>query len=428
MNNLPDFSAFLPATEAQWKALVQKELGDKPLDSLLHADRNGVKLGPYHTHTKHGIHGVPGWPLSIGILQSMPSGNVEWAHALALECLEGGATAIAFSGDVPVQQALKDIFFEFAPVYIHTQHPHKALREWIDLAASRGKNAAALNGGIFVTNCDVDFTRDVIATGSKLQSIEIDTTDVHQLGGTGAQALAIGLHRGHRALVQCLDAGISTDDASAQILFRFAIGSSYFAEIAGLRAFRVLWQTIVKAYAPQHACSMACSIAAVTSPYLQTIPDMHSNLLRATTQAMSAIIGGANNIEVTPFDAATGEPSVEGYRWARNVVHLLFEESRFQNIGDVSSGAYYIENLTEATGTAVWSLFQQLDAGTLTEAQCLELAKQEGMKWQQAVASGQEHVLGVTRFPAPFDAALPHGIAGRLSTAAETTWHKGGKA
>lgn len=430
MNNLPDFSAFSPGSEGDWETLVQKELGEKPLDSLFTTDRNGVRLGAYHTQTHHGIQSVPGWPTSLHILQSFAHDDGDAAHALALESLQGGATAVAYTGEIEVDKALKGIFFEFAPVYFHSSQPHHVLEEWKKNAAARGIAPTLLSGGIFHSQkqIDVAFIHEVIATRSRIQSIIIDVTDVHELGGNNVHALALALHRGHRALLQCFDGGISVDDASAQCWFRFAIGSSYFSEIAALRAFRALWHTVVNAYTPQYVCSTACSIAAVTSPYLQTIPDMHTNLLRGTSQAMSAIIGGANSIEVSPFDAASGAPSQEGYRWARNTIHLLLEEGRFGSIGDAAAGAYYVETLTHATGEAAWKLFQQLEAAEITEADCLSAAKEAGNKWQNAIADGEQHVLGVTRFPAKPNDGLPVGTDNRLSSPAENKWRKGGKA
>lgn len=426
MNHVPDFSSFPPSTRDQWESLVKKELGEKPLSSLRFHERSGLVFEPYYTSTSHGVGQVLGFPKGAHILQSVHSGDAAADNALALECLMGGATAIRFTKPASLTALLKDIFFQFAPIEIHTNDAEAALDAWLNVAKERALENATVLGAIYPTTPSAAFSQQIVSSKTRLRSWLVDTEVVHLSGATVTQELAYALYLGHEALVKMLDAGLNIDDASAQIGFRFHMGNSYFIEIAKLRAFRVLWSTIVAQYAPQHACTHACHITGITSAFLQTIPDVHTNLLRGTTQAMSAAIGGANAIEVLPYDTATASASANGYRWARNVMHLLNEESYFDQLQDAASGAYYIEQLTAQIGESAWQLFVDLDRGQLSFEAFVAMSKESGAQWASQVSAGQHHILGVTRFPdkknIPNLAGTPH----RLATEAEARLREGG--
>ncbi|MBK9488574.1 MAG: hypothetical protein IPO07_07135 [Haliscomenobacter sp.] len=127
-------------------------------------------------------------------------------------------------------------------------------------------------------------------------------------------------------------------------------------EIAKLRALRLLWQNVLKAYGVQ---TSALEIAAHFAPASQ---DEHpnTNLIRAATQAMSAVIGGANQLYVLPSNASLHEsPTPFTRRIARNVQHLLRLESHLDKVIDPAAGSYYIEKLTEELAHKAWAIFQQ---------------------------------------------------------------------
>ena len=85
---------------------------------------------------------------------------------------------------------------------------------------------------------------------------------------------------------------------------------------------------------------------AVTSTWKQTVYDPYVNMLRGTTEAMSASLAGVHSLEVTPFDYAFEAPTDFSKRIARNVELLLKHESHFDRVVDVAGGSYYVENLT----------------------------------------------------------------------------------
>jgi len=150
------------------------------------------------------------------------------------------------------------------------------------------------------------------------------------------------------------------DDAARSIEFVFAVGSAYFVEIAKLRAARLLWPRVVTAYDP-HA-RPTTRIFAQTSEWNKTVYDPYVNMLRGTTEAMSAIIGGAELVTVTPFHSAFAEPDAFARRMGVNTQLILREEAHFDELSDPASGSWYIESLTDTMAREAWKLFQQMEA------------------------------------------------------------------
>ena len=127
-----------------------------------------------------------------------------------------------------------------------------------------------------------------------------------------------------------------------------SIGSDYFVEIAKLRALRLLWPRVSEA---------PLRILACTTRRNQAIYDPYVNVLRTTTEAMSAIIGGCDLLVVRPFDEAYEHPIELSRRLAINTQLILREESRFSRIPDPAAGCWYLEWLTAELSQKAWDLF-----------------------------------------------------------------------
>ncbi len=180
-------------------------------------------------------------------------------------------------------------------------------------------------------------------------------------GSTIVEELAFALSAGNEYLVRLTDAGIAAEAAARKLRFAFSVTSNYFMEIAKLRAARMLWANIVKGYGPEKECACKMQIHAETSRWNQTVYDPYVNMLRGTTEAMSAAIGGVHSLEVTPFDASFESPTEFSKRIARNVELLLKHESHFDQVVDPAGGSYYIENLTQSIAAEAWKLFLEIE-------------------------------------------------------------------
>ena len=223
-------------------------------------------------------------------------------------------------------------------------------------------------------------------------------------GSTIVEELAFVLSAGHDYLVRLMDAGLTIEEAARKLRFSFSVSSNYFMEIAKFRAARMLWANIVKGYNPEKNCACKMQIHAETSKWNQTVYDPYVNMLRGTTEAMSAAIGGVYSLEVTPFDAAFENPTEFSKRIARNVELLLKNESHFDQVVDPAGGSYYVENLTQSIAAEAWKLFLEIEEkGGYTEAYkagfIAERIKASAAAKDKNIATRRQILLGANQYP-----------------------------
>ena len=223
-------------------------------------------------------------------------------------------------------------------------------------------------------------------------------------GSTIVEELAFVLSAGHDYLVRLMDAGLTIEEAARKLRFSFSVSSNYFMEIAKFRAARMLWANIVKGYGPAKNCACKMHIHAETSRWNQTVYDPYVNMLRGTTEAMSATIAGVHSLEVTPFDAAFESPTEFSKRIARNVELLLKHESHFDQVVDPAGGSYYVENLTQSIAAEAWKLFLEIEEkGGYAEAYKAGFIKERveasAAAKDKAIATRRQTLLGANQFP-----------------------------
>ena len=223
-------------------------------------------------------------------------------------------------------------------------------------------------------------------------------------GSTIVEELGFGLSVAHEYLVRLMEAGLTVDQAAKKIRFTFAVTSNYFMEMAKFRAARLLWANIVKQYEPACECSCKMFVHARTSAWNQTVYDPYVNMLRGTTEAMSAAIAGVHSLEVLPFDYAYTTPTEFSERIARNQSLLLKHESHFDQVIDPAGGSYYIENLTKTIAEEAWKLFLELEEkGGYVEAfkagYVVERVKASAAAKDKAIATRRQILLGANQYP-----------------------------
>jgi len=138
-----------------------------------------------------------------------------------------------------------------------------------------------------------------------------------------------------------------------------AVSTDYLIEVSKLRAIRALWPAFCKGFGQSNVPSPF--IYAVTSSLEYSLHDNKSNMLRATTQAMSAIIGGADSIEIHPYDYKESTNDDFGLRIAQNLHHVLKEEAHLDKVSDPAKGSYAIEALTSEIADTAWEEFLELE-------------------------------------------------------------------
>ncbi|GGG62102.1 methylmalonyl-CoA mutase family protein [Hymenobacter glacieicola] len=197
---------------------------------------------------------------------------------------------------------------------------------------------------------------------------------------------------------------LTVADVAAALHVHVAVGPNYFFEIAKLRALRRLWATLLHAYGLPAEAAQQLTIFASTATWSQTTLDPHTNLLRTTTEAMSAVMGGADAVSVGAFDCLFHAPNEFAERLARNLPVLLREEAYLDRVQDPAAGSYYLETLTDQLSREAWALFQKLEAAgglpTATGLVMQELHASAQAQFQR-IANGEQVVVGTNKFQNP---------------------------
>ena len=238
----------------------------------------------------------------------------------------------------------------------------------------------------------------------RVKVVNVSGASFSNAGSTIVEELGFTLSAAHEYLVKLMERGLSIDEVARKIRFTFAVTSNYFLEMAKFRAARMLWANIVKAYNPAKDCSMKMVAHAVTSTWNQTVYDPYVNMLRGTTEAMSAAIAGVHSLEVLPFDYSFEAATEFSKRIARNAQLLLKHESHFDQVVDPAGGAYYIESLTTSIAKEAWALFCALEekggyVAAFKEGFVVERVKASAAAKDKAIATRRLILLGANQYP-----------------------------
>ena len=364
----------------------------------LHAQADG-----YESPAGHESAGQP-WQIRQEIATRAP----EEAATQAKAALEGGADAVGLhiattrdrdrsvhgikiSTPGELGTALQHVYLNAAPVHLSARpgslSPALLVPELVRLLRRTCKNDGNVLGGtvtfdpIAALACgDVrhpatafDLATEVVeeTTDLPLRSLAVDARAYHEAGASAVQELAFMLAALTETFDQCTERGLSVATLCSALHVVTAVNTSYFVEIGKLRAVRLLVARVLNGFIQSDPGSTSDApaihpdsvfVQVHTSGRTQTMYGAYVNMLRGTTEAASAIIGGCNVLTVAPFDSAFKDPSDFSNRIARNTQLILRHESHLDQVTDPSAGSYYIEAVTSELVSQAWSLFQEIEA------------------------------------------------------------------
>ena len=408
----PLFSAFLPVSREEWEDQIRKDLKGADYEKkLVWKTLEGFRVQPYYMaedlknisylEGRPGVFPFVGGSRAYGndweIRQDIRVSDPVEANRKALEALERGAEAIGFVFNIghpgsdkacvdKLDRLVQDIDPEKVPLYFEGFPCAAGLPAWLyEFCTGRGSHPEKISG-----SAGIDPLGDTCATGKdpaegmdrlahvftgwkdKLKSyrlITVHTSAVHHAGASLVQELAFGLAMGQEYLSFLTGRGFDVRQVAPRIQFSMVTGSHYFLEIARLRAARYLWSRILEAWGLEPGRIPPMHLHCITSQRNRTIYDPYVNMLRSTTEAMAAVLGGTSSLSVEPFDILFRDPSAFSERISRNTQIILKEEAYFNKVADPAAGSYYLENLTDSMIGASWDLFLEVERmGGFTEA------------------------------------------------------------
>jgi methylmalonyl-CoA mutase len=209
---------------------------------------------------------------------------------------------------------------------------------------------------------DPEFAANVVLSApAGLLPFTINGEHFEEAGANAIQEVAFALAAGIDYLAEMDTRRVEIDRAAALVGFSFSTGASYFFQIAKFRAFRMLWAKAVQSFGGSREAAGA-RMHARTSLWNKTIYDPHVNVLRATTEAMAAVLGGVDSVCVAPFDQCYKTPDEGSRRLARNTQIMLKHEALLAQVADPGAGSYYLESITDSIARQAWKIMQQIEA------------------------------------------------------------------
>ena len=184
----------------------------------------------------------------------------------------------------------------------------------------------------------------------KLRNFLLNGFELQQIGANTWQEIGILLSSFHELIIK--------DLIDSKFNFHLGIGSNYFVEIAKIRAIKWLCKHLCNLYQINLEINFSGEVGFMN----KSLNDPHTNLLRQTTEAMSAISGGISEITIRAYDDLSVKGSTDfSRRMALNVSNLLKEESYFDFVKDPLKGSNILEFLTEQIISKAWTYFKQLE-------------------------------------------------------------------
>jgi methylmalonyl-CoA mutase len=363
---------FPPVTTQSWEEAIRKDLkGADYAKRLVWQTEEGLAVKPYYRAEDLAgleyLNAAPGtFPYIRGtratgdwrIREEIVATDPEKANAAACAAVVAGAEEISFV-DVAIKNAsdLKTLLANLAEIPVHFPNADEGL---IRLLAEK-KPAVLLSTGKDPF-ANLAFAAEIISAGPvSLVPLTIHGEEFEESGATAVEEIGFSLAAGIDFLAAMPAAKVDVNRAAAAITFSFAIGSNYFFQIAKLRAFRLLWARAVESFGGTREGARA-RIHARTSRWNETLYDPHVNILRGTTEAMSAAIGGADSISVAPFDECYKLPDEASRRMARNAQILLKQEALLCRVSDPGGGSYCLEVITDFIAREGWKVMQGVEA------------------------------------------------------------------
>ena len=438
------FSEFPPVSTEKWEEVINKDLKGADYEKkLVWRTIEGFKVKPYYrAEDLEGLEYLDANPGEMPYTRGKHVADNVWevrqdihvqdpveANRIALDAVERGATSLGLCAKQiasvdDMAALLKGIYINAVCInFMCSKDYLSLLKLYVEYAKREGYDPKELCG-----SCDFDMFRYALNHGKfhrgeegdlqaakelveyahealpKFRVLTVNGQLLHNAGSNIVQELGFSLAAANELVARLTDLGCKAHRVASRIQLSVGVGSTYFMEIAKIRAARLLWSKIIEQYKPECDCAYKLFINATTSRWNQSVYDPYVNMLRSTTEAMSSAVAGADSISVLPFDGAYKEADDFGYRIARNQQLLLKEESYLDKIVDPAAGSYYIENLTNEIARGAWEHFMKVEeAGGMCKALRAGLVQDEieatARQRDLDIATRKTTILGTNQYP-----------------------------
>ncbi len=367
------FKEFDKVSKNEWLEKVTKDLKGKPLENL-NFQVEGLGFTPFF-HSEDALNHQPitenrtdnNWEIGERII--IQNKDYKSANKQAVDALMKGANALYFVFDIeqttiplstlPTQKELstllENIQLEWISTHFEINNWKEFIKNFLFVINKKGQNPSDINCSFNINNeeliNDAELLKSYISTLPKAKFLTVDIRSDLSIINSLTEAIT----KGNELLELLNNNGFDITNTHQQIQFSIGLNDDYFPSIAKVRALKSLWQQVLSAW--NSDIKAIPNIEVHLTEKAQSEDDNY-NKIKATTQAMSAVIGGANRLYIYPSDSFKNENgSTFTRRIALNINHLLQQESYLDAVIDPSAGSYFIEELTETIAEKVWDKF-----------------------------------------------------------------------
>ncbi|SNR73324.1 methylmalonyl-CoA mutase family protein [Lutibacter flavus] len=415
--NNPLFSEFPPVTTEQWMERVTADLKGADFDKkLVWKNLSGINIQPcYNNENK--IEQLQNTGENSQSLVNYRNINVYCADSgneLAKKAVEEGMNGIIFSleGNISATALLNGIDLNEITVSFELTSNAVAFVTGL-VAIAKGKDLKGyINTGIisnYVTTGSFDVSQiEVAAELVKLtadfpnfKAITVSGTEYLDSGANQVQEIAYTLNSLVFLIEKLSEKGVEIQTIFNNLNFKLAIGLEYFVEIGKFRAFNSLLAEVAAKYG---VTELTNTITAKTSIWSKSVTDAETNLLRCTTEAMSAILGNVDSILIDAYDKEFKDSSDFSSRIAGNITTILREESYFGKVSNPVDGSYYIEEVSSKIAEKALELFQTIEADggfyTAFENETIQQQIAEiRLKKLKLISQRRTPLVGINKYP-----------------------------
>lgn len=404
------FDEFQEVSAKEWKQKIQVDLkGADYNEALVWESPEGIKVKPFY-HLDDAIPTASVAPASAwNIGQAIYVQKAKAANTKALDALKRGAEDLVFtiaSEEIKVSELLNNILLATTTLYFKFEFLSsdfvQKIIDYIDNKEAKVHlnidiigNLAKSGNWYFNLKRDHTLLQEIHQKIENKKQFSFLGTDVGLYQNAGAnitQQLAYALAHANEYLNHF-------KNKTGNIVFNFSVGGNYFFEIAKLRALRLLWKSL----ASEYGIETDCTILVQPSKRNKTLYDYNVNMLRTTTECMSAALGTADTVCNLAYDSIYHKDNEFGERIARNQLLVLKKESYFDAVQNPAEGAYYIESLTHQLAEKALELFKNIEAkgGFLSQLKTHSIQKkikESANKEQQLFNDGNEVLVGTNKY------------------------------
>ncbi|HRE79241.1 MAG TPA: methylmalonyl-CoA mutase subunit beta [Flavobacterium sp.] len=400
------FNEFDPVTSKQWKQQIQYELkGADYNETLVWESPEGIKVKPFYHSDECDFNFELSGSNGFKIIQNIYVYDVKKSNERAIDSLKRGAESVRFTieseaisldelmGNLPKE----NVTYYFNLLFLSAEFVKKvgafSTQNQFKIVILQDAVGQLAKDGNWFASLEKDFNELKLISDLNIPFLSCKTDLYQNAGANIVQQLAYSLAHVNEYFNRI-------ENISSQITFEVSVGTNYFFEISKLRALRLLFSSLAKEY--NH--TFDCHIVVTPTKRNKTLYDYNVNMLRTTTECMSAILGGADGISNLGYDAIYHKDNEFGDRIARNQLLVLKHESYFNQVNNPADGAYYIETLTEQLAEKALELFKDIEANgglitQLIEGTIQRKINESAQKEQDLFDSGKEVLLGTNKYP-----------------------------